>query len=382
MKKIIRHILADVDGCIYNTRFHSSKGAITPRIYESNQPLIEYLLNTADQFHRTVFAMGSSRQSISIECGSLIGKPSSAYVLPALASRIPNSDINTLLLSDIFATSSPNDVVAVGKNFDLILPLLKENWMTYALSISATPKTADETIFETNKIMLLYTHMHLAASLNPDDDHTLEFLDDRIDILEVLVHFFGSNTDFIPQNLTLKLHLYNGDFDLVKPCVIPGTGTIDQKFDWTIRYLAAVADLEKTCTKLQQPLPNLLSTRAYFTSDQMKRIHKNSIYETENYVELDVEHNGSDAEKTAAAIERLKDFREKSQLDLTSTMPAEHTNYYTSPQALLAAGKIADRHLYQQHRLIATVTYALYTASADTVTPKTQNQSGKKITAV
>ncbi len=96
-------------------------------------------------------------------------------------------------------------------------------------------------VFDEYKITLIYAHAHRAAILNQDREIVVDFYDDRKDILGALYKTFNGNTQLLPKNISFCLYQYKeGRFgNKIYESKINGTGEIDSRFDWSVRYIAA-----------------------------------------------------------------------------------------------------------------------------------------------
>lgn len=72
----------------------------------------------------------------------------------------------------------------------------------------ADDKTIPKWEFDDTKITLLFAQMHHLADKHRGKQIVLHFMDDRKDIYDTLIQFFGSNPQFMPDNVTLKLSQY------------------------------------------------------------------------------------------------------------------------------------------------------------------------------
>ncbi len=172
------------------------------------------------QNHRSkpIFSVGSNRQSQGIDqTNSDEHQTASIFTaLPQFAESITKDYvINKLLLSDIF-----NNVVE-GTNFDYFLSGL-------------------ECPFDKDKLLLIYAQVHRIASQYPNSKKIhFHFYDDQMEILKGLESFFMDYPSFLPKNVSLNLHFYDGTAMPSNFKQIDGVGKVDRQ------YIASVKELWK-----------------------------------------------------------------------------------------------------------------------------------------
>jgi hypothetical protein len=88
-----------------------------------------------------------------------------------------------------------------------------------------------------SKVTVVYAQMHRHASENPDDEVIFDFYDDQDKILDAVLHFYGTHTDLMPRNLTLRLYKYDGTGTPSFQKIIYGGGAIDQNYHINTRIL-------------------------------------------------------------------------------------------------------------------------------------------------
>lgn len=97
-----------------------------------------------------------------------------------------------------------------------------------------------EWMFDDSKVRLLYAQIHHVAMLHPNGTIFFDFYDDRPDILDNLISFYGLHKELIPSNVTLTLYHYQGT-DTTESKVIAGNGFIDEAYQQTAIDLAHFA---------------------------------------------------------------------------------------------------------------------------------------------
>ena len=93
--------------------------------------------------------------------------------------------------------------------------------------------------FDDQKITLLYAQMQTIANEYKDNQIVFNFYDDTENILSSLYDFYTQHPEFIPENVILKLHHYNGQLNQTAnyPYNIRGTGNIDTNCRQTVQEL-------------------------------------------------------------------------------------------------------------------------------------------------
>lgn len=412
----IRNVLIDIDGCFYRGNLKESGLPLTTWFEDNNETVLDYLFETNKNFAENIFSLGTNRQSAELDIISFMGRnftfanTTAAVALTmlesAFSSDAKNTHINPLLMADIFSTNTEKFETTIGRNYQHMFELLDvKDYFEHGQKVS----NYDQTVFDKHKISLLYAHIHEVARQYPNDDITVEFFDDQDDILKVLHQFFGSHPEFMPDNVSLKLHTYSEyTFDFYEQ-EICGTGKIDYKYDWTVRYMAATASTKEgeDLTKLtkqkieefsvkqrydsgvgqdidycredyQLPRQNASSDsdiededyqlpRQNASSDsdiededhQLQKQAESSTndpaFTTEEMLIIQQQHlyqtEGSvklaiEAEDNKNAIAQLDNFRNSVATELKSTLPEVGQKYYTTAQQLKESGLITQDHLY------------------------------------
>lgn len=245
-KNNILVISTDFDGCWFHNHGRLSEASRDPLI-EHNPVILEKIKSKIKKggFDKVTFMIGSNRQSQPVDSrnSQYNSTPSCFYALNKICQHIRQAisrdtiefSVDTYLLSDTFGSTS------IGENFNNAL-IHKQNY-----------KFSDW-FFDESKLTILYAQMHKIASENPDSKIRFSFYEDRYyqpqgklldpqDILHALMSFFKSNSDLIPNNITLTLHHYDG-LNYTNVARISGKGLIDEHYQNSIKTMVECAGLD------------------------------------------------------------------------------------------------------------------------------------------
>ncbi|TAL61741.1 MAG: hypothetical protein EPN84_07495 [Legionella sp.] len=255
----IRVISSDVDGCLFNPNYFNKKnneGEPNPtflKVIEANKALLDSWKKENENYSKSILMVGSNRQSKPIDdnnqCDLTNAKKDSCFPAFIQIAQELGMDLYRFLLADIYGfmkvgyyglTGTVQDLTP-GTSFNLAISPEKD-------SISHACWAFDET-----KATLLYGQIHHIANTHPDDNIVFDFYDDRgnkgiKDILEWLNDFYGQYPELIPDNVTLRLHHYEGN-EVTKIAKIPGKGFIDSNYYQTVRDMAQISILARQGTK-------------------------------------------------------------------------------------------------------------------------------------
>lgn len=229
--------LFDVDGCLYPSNFeHFDHDSLA----KLNKNLLLHLNDhfSKKQYQRIIFGLGTNRQDFDLDfLNSVMNKTCSCvFVLPFFQKYFQRQNLNRVfidpfMMGDIFSKyndNSANRSVEPGSTYAITL-----------LKGASLQRDCFKSKFDEHKISLLYTHAHRAACLNPHSNITVDFYDDRIDILKTLNDFFTSHHDLLPNNVELRLNQYIHQ-ETVNPYDTPikGSGACDPHYDRTIQLMS------------------------------------------------------------------------------------------------------------------------------------------------
>lgn len=202
MNPRINVISLDFDGCLSNNTFQNADNS---DIIAANHELLSKLAaDTNDNFFQAGYLMdGSGRQDLRVEFNNSKPPSKKGRCFPALKkieehlnniSRKVKFKLDTYLLGD-------RDKHEYGGLFTQGLMDDYEKFIA-----NSSKNFPDE-----SKLMILYAQMHRMSKLHPNSEITFDFYDDKENVLEGLSQFFEANRDFMPPNVILRLHHYNGE---------------------------------------------------------------------------------------------------------------------------------------------------------------------------
>lgn len=258
MSRIIVHSI-DIDGCLYANVRHTEGRVLSHQclpeiIIKANESLLNFIAEESASYEHITLTVGSNRQDASVDfhCAHRHKTASAMAALPILQNYFSTKlkkvvHIDPLLLSDIYGINR-----MIGGNFNHILSAQRKINLPIQFSdfatISSIAQRTDGAASEPHgKIMLIYAQIHRAATLSPKNNITLNFYDDREDILSGLLSFYSINKKLVPRNITLQLYKYDGSTtpapfkaNNAANHVITGQGSIDYQYEWSIRFLAYI----------------------------------------------------------------------------------------------------------------------------------------------
>jgi len=225
--KLFAHSI-DYDGCVagFDELFHINR----------NINLWEWIRSQAGDPHHegkwpTVLMIGTNRQSFGIDQYNA-GRKRNGSCFPffkKLTSHLKQSGLEEttlipLLLADVFG------MLPVGESYRRCLSEIE--------STSGTRHniTHKDTVFDEDKISLIYAQAHELSKHYPNKQITLNFYDDTLSILETLSKHFSRNHQCLPANITLSLRRCEskrGVLSWAEP--IKGSGPCDLDYADTLR---------------------------------------------------------------------------------------------------------------------------------------------------
>lgn len=110
--------------------------------------------------------------------------------------------------------------------------------MRYAEHYSAQLAAQPSAVTDKMKVSLIYAQAHHLACQYPNQSITLNFYDDKWEILNVLKEHYETNPGCLPNSVTLVLHQYGKYSDtLTTQATIQGQGQINEAFGETLRSI-------------------------------------------------------------------------------------------------------------------------------------------------
>jgi len=224
---LTRILSIDYDGCLASPKFTNSSEKC---IIKSNDILLNYILDSSDNFEQTTIFDGSNRQSFNIDFmnsfhhGNGSCFPQTKKIADYLKEKdVKNINFDNFLLADIYGN------LEFGESLKLI-----EKGPDSEAQYS-------DWVFDDEKITLTYAQIHKSARDNLDKNIVYEFCDDRKDILSNLHAFYSQYPDLLPKNVLLKLNFYNGEGISQYEIDIKGIGNIDSDFRNTVKIMAVIS---------------------------------------------------------------------------------------------------------------------------------------------
>lgn len=226
MPKRIRVVSCDYDGCLCHHGYYYATGPAKD-IVKLNRVFNETLQAHAASFARTIFIIGSNRQSKGIDdTGQMMlrgaGTTGSCFEAIKTLSEYHKATFDPFLMADIYG-NLPN-----GESFRRAIdPDYKD------------PHAG--CIVDASKLTLLYAQIHKLANENPDKRISFEFYDDKLEITEGLFAYFKTHPTLIPANLDLCIRIYAGVMVSSMP-TLRGQGFIDSHYKETVIEMTKMAE--------------------------------------------------------------------------------------------------------------------------------------------
>lgn len=275
MPQNILYLSFDVDGCIFHRqcdlsvflderllpyspidheKFYNSLIDGNPALFEKIDALV-----TARHYDQIVIALGSLRQDIESDMYGMSGNrpplPSAALVTSViqlyLEQRYPHKavKIDPILSPDLF---SHNGRVGTYQN-DMIQNQPYSDEMVR--TIRHEPPNSDD------KFLFVYAQLQRAALLANGGATHYVFFDDRASLLYNLSRGISDRNDNLPK-ATVEFFVYAGRrVHAIENGEIKTTGSIDQRYQWTVRWLATYSQ-------------NIDGNRKVPASEAMTELHK------------------------------------------------------------------------------------------------------------
>lgn len=226
MPERIRVVSCDYDGCLCHYGYYYATGPAKDLV-KQNRVFNETVQAHAASFTRTIFIIGSNRQSKGIDdAGQMMirgtGSSGSCFEVIKALSAYHQATFDPFLMADIYGH------LPEGESFRR----------------ATDPDYKDPhagCIVDASKLTLLYAQMHKLANENPDKHISFEFYDDKLEITEGLFAYFKSHPTLIPANLDLCIRIYAGVMVSSMP-TIRGHGFIDSHYKETVIEMTKMAE--------------------------------------------------------------------------------------------------------------------------------------------
>jgi hypothetical protein len=196
----IRILSFDFDGSLFNHHYLSST---KKDVIASNKKFLDAIKTKNYLYSKNIILIGSNRQSKRIDdtnatkfdsrCG--LFEVGSCFPAIQKIAKYLDAELDTFLLADLYGNLPP------GTSFARALKALKN------------PNTAiehPEWLFDKTKATVLYAQMQKKANEFPNEEIIFDFYDDRKDIIQSLINFYGCYDYLRPPNVILRLHHYDG----------------------------------------------------------------------------------------------------------------------------------------------------------------------------
>lgn len=232
---LIRVLSFDFDGCLFNYRYIHDKRTII----NANKPFFDDLKKRNESFDEVVVCIGSNRQSYNIDkLGSKQNHTKSCFQeIRHVSDYLRHSDsmqnkvqFDSFLLADIFAAQQERREWYDGKAYDCAY--------NEVLGITSYNDSHPRSYYDTTKVLIVYAQIHrMAHRFKDGNEITFDFYDNEGNILSALYKFFNNNPQFIPNNVTLRLHQYGGQHVVDWERPIRGEGEIDEGYRNTVHKM-------------------------------------------------------------------------------------------------------------------------------------------------
>ena len=255
----------DFDGCLFNKAYHKGYAAALAGkigLYDAFTKANENLFGKIGEelkdnsYEHVFYTVGSARQSIKVdEYNAIRNKTNSCFpFMEAIKYRIGKGEVEGFLLTDLY-NDRPH-----GTSFKEAMDL-----------IQSKRKYDSEYgwVFDESKFTILYAQMHKFAQEHSDKKIDFDFYDDRWNILVVLHDVFKSYPHLLPENLSLRMHQYQGQ-DITSMEPIEGKGTPDKTYARTVKEWVKAHGIRRPCGENQEF--NVLKTNNQINLDKILAI--------------------------------------------------------------------------------------------------------------
>lgn len=216
--KIVNAVSLDADNCLFNKYYKDLDNPSS--VIQANLPLTKYLMNRFQTGRGILNELlsGSLRQDDGNDKLNSRTNLTNSFFIELerykghLEKKIKGLQLRKYLLADM------NGPGRHGYSFDKSLGKINDG------------KPHPRVIDDYSKISLLYVQMHQLAFENTSAEISLDFIDDKISLLEKLEEFYDRYPELMPANLILNTHDYCGKKITLRKS-IPGLGGIDEKYE-------------------------------------------------------------------------------------------------------------------------------------------------------
>lgn len=268
--KRIKLTLFDIDGCLFHQHPRGQvAGAVEKWLIHSNLMLLmhEQKRIRSHRFHKVIIAYGTNRQDQGCNIANSHRGGSLSPVLPLMQSYFDcctGAEVvfDPFMMADLFGQDHQ-----AGHAYQAILR--EEHF--------GSRERHSRWVFDSTKISLIYAHAHRVASLHPVKSKiVIDLYEDRKNIIRNIQAFYSRYPECLPNNVELNIHQYNGK-KLILTSSLKGSGEIDDKYDWSVRYLS----LRHGFFKLSKQLPAMPAN-----AEELRDFHEKDQYQTpQDYLE-------------------------------------------------------------------------------------------------
>lgn len=315
----IAALLLDIDGCMfYDSKEIPADKPIEEWLIERNKAFLDKMLEilSSDKYKKVVIGFFTKRQSFYTDkCNRIPCTP----VLPILQSYLQSKlkcevVLDPFWMADIYSNEKNGGIKQAGDSYKLAL---KER----DVKLAKSQENHSAEVNDEPKLSLLYAHAHRAAHFHPNTEIDIFPVDDCEDILRQNHTTYSTYTQLLPKSATVNFIQYNGknngnNFRMP----VRGTGEVDDKYDWGVRYLMSACNIQ-----------------TYETAAELKEMHEKNNFPNE-LTGRNITSIGIFLRRSSEIPESLKAFRETEYSKLKSTL-GESSNY-TTAEALYKEGRI------------------------------------------
>lgn len=232
MVKKVRYYSLDFDGCLSNEAFfdalarieiddsgkkkpwteYASESQVNLALIEANLQFLESIKSThTDEIADEFVIVGSNRQNLLIDWGNGSKSHSpTGSVFPRLKSiaQFLGAKLDKFLIGDIEAGKP------FGTGFDQVSNSSRLNangsYKNSHINQIETDPINSKLVDDATKVSTLFAQMQKVSMEHPEQEIDFNFYDDRRDIIEGLISFFGQHPELIPINVVFSLNGYSG----------------------------------------------------------------------------------------------------------------------------------------------------------------------------
>jgi hypothetical protein len=314
--------LYDVDGCLFHIFQNMVPETPVERwLLESNENFLREEISQINEetFDLVIISYGTNRQDYAHDELNARSSHSCAPILPILQSYF-SPRVNARVVLDPFLMADVYNDVTAGTSYEMMLNEI----------YNGNTQKHCRWIFDDTKPTIIYANAHRTACLNPDAQSIIiDFIDDRVDILQFLLDFYSNAPDLLPWNVTLRFHQYFGGDIQHYSKHVQGTGVIDKNYQWSVRLLAIYSF--KFDSEDNNFVRDVLSDRNIDTKEQLLKFYtdQRQFHPSYTYLAFNAMFNNDDLQK----------FREMRAKQISKFVPQD---FYTQPTYQTASDLVSQ----------------------------------------